>query len=151
MNIILGFLLFLASLIVGVILSRKYSKRTTLFSEFCAFNQVLISEVEFSQNTLKSIVEKVPDGNFIVLIREYFYNKKLSKIEYLNDEEIDLVLTYFNNIGGQDKHSQLQYLKKIDIDINKRLVCCKNEMKKYKTLYIKIGFLIGIVLFVLVL
>ena len=150
MKLFLGFLLFIASVLLGYILSTKFTKRTSLFSEFSSFNQLMINEVEFAQNTLTSIVDNT-SNSFAKDVVVYLEKNEFSKYDFLNEEENDLILNYFKNVGSQDKISQLQYLKKIDLDINKRFNMCKDEMKKYKQLYLKVGFLIGLILFVLVL
>ncbi len=150
MKLFLGFLLFIASILLGYILSTKFTKRTSLFSEFSSFNQLMINEVEFAQNTLTSIVDNT-SNSFAKDVVVYLEKNEFSKYDFLNEEENDLILNYFKNVGSQDKISQLQYLKKIDLDINKRFNMCKDEMKKYKQLYLKVGFLIGLILFVLVL
>ncbi|MBE5754302.1 MAG: hypothetical protein E7340_03095 [Clostridiales bacterium] len=150
MKFFLGILLFLASVIFGYISSTKFTKRTDLFSEFCAFNQLTISEVEFAQNTINTIINSI-DSSFAKDVKSYLEQGNFIKYDFLNEEENNLILTYLKNVGAQDKISQLQYLKKIDLDINRRLDVCKEEMKKYKSLYVKVGYLVGLILFVLVL
>ena len=67
---------------------------------------------------------------------------------FLTKNELEEVFAYVSNIGNSDKTSQLSYLNNFNEVLTEKLKVCKEEEGKYKNLYIKIGFLIGLILFI---
>ena len=75
---------------------------------------------------------------------EFTFNKN-----YLNKEEIDFFKAYLTRLGSSDKFSQLSYLEEVGVQIDKRLSVATENEKKYKKLYLKLGFLLGLIAFII--
>ena len=49
------------------------------------------------------------------------------------------------NIGALDKKTQLEFLSSCDAEIKEKVDKCEINAKKYKSLCVKLGFLIGLI------
>lgn len=123
---------------LGVFLAANKKKRMQVFSELYEFNEQLIINLKFDKNPLDKVAQrfkhmpvalkggKVLDGKDGEVISDYFVNlgksDALSQIDYLNGRK-DLLAKYRDE-------SQLNY-------------------KKYSSLYVKIFFMIGVLMAVL--
>ena len=115
---------------------------------------MLKTEIAFSQKTLKEIIaEKYSINNdFLYSFKLYLENKEnfCLNINYLSSDEKAFLLEYFENIGKTEKGSQLEFLKKAEERLSTFYKNAIELDKKYKTLYIKLGFLIGLIIFILI-
>lgn len=154
MKIFIGVLLIIFSTILGYALSQKYTKIKKFYHSFDSFNKLLKTEIAFSQKTIKEIVnqKKVDNDDFLINFVAYLEDKEKFnlKISYISSDERNFVIDYYENIGKTEKSSQLDFLKKTEESLS---VYHKNAVdleKKYKSLYIKLGFLIGLIIFILI-
>ena len=153
MKIIIGiFFLFLCTFI-GYNLSLKYTKRKMFYGNFFNFNEKLLREVSFLQTTIVSLLNDIDINTDFYDSLKHYINTKEFKFDkqYLLEEEKNELNRYFKTIGTSDKIGQLEYLNSMDITLkNKRIQTEENE-KKYRMLYIKMGFLIGLIILVILL
>ena len=154
MKIFLGILVIIFSTFIGYVLSKKYTKLKNFYCNFDNFNKMLKTEIAFSQKTLKEIIdEKYSINNdFLNNFKLYLENKEnfCLNINYLSSDEKAFLLEYFENIGKTEKGSQLEFLKKAEERLSTFYKNAIELDKKYKTLYIKLGFLIGLIIFILI-
>lgn len=138
--------------IIGKILSEKYIKRKNFYCDFYNFNQKMKSEISFKQSSIKSIIEKLNNQTFKAYLNQTVIlgDDDLS-VSFLNNEENDFLKEYVNNIGIFDKDSQLLYLNSVDSQIKTLYKNSFDEEKKYRKLYVKLGFLFGLIFLVIVL
>lgn len=150
MNIYIGVLSLLICTFFGYRLSVKYKDRKNFFTDFISFNEKMINEVSFSQNSLLSIVEKEKKENrdFGKLLYEKITDNDIILPKYLKEDEAETLFEYVNNLGKSDRESQLTYLSAKKKVIDELRVSAENEAKKYGNLYIKLGFLTGLIIFV---
>ena len=154
MKIFLGVILLIISTFVGYIKSSKFTFRRIFFDDFNTFNNKLKNEVAFKQGTIINLLQNENDnGDFMFGIKNVFINKEsLSlKSNYLSDKEIKLYNDYISKIGTLDKVSQIEYLNSIEAEISSIKKQCIADEEKYKNLYIKLGFFVGLILLILVL
>lgn len=152
MKIILGIILVCLSTLLGYILSGKFTFRKDFYNDFYVFNDKLKQEVSFRQTTLISLLKNCGVNDFYVVLRNYIQNNVFSfNKTYLNKDEILYFENYLKMIGNGDKNSQIEYLDRINVDLIEKRKQMIDDEKKYKILYIKLGFLFGLILFVLVL
>ena len=89
-NLIIGIILMVLSYMIGLELSKKYSKRCVFFSDFEEFNQLLISEISFTKSSIPEILRKNKSKNspFYLMMVDRFINKSynFTKLSYLNDK-----------------------------------------------------------------
>ena len=152
-RVVLGLILIFLSFTISRELSKKYRNKRVFFSDFYSFNQQIITEVSFSNNTLPSILKTIDDkSDFNSFIKDFFANGTVdnSLPLYLNEKERKFIVFYLSNIGKSDSNSQKRYFE----DSKNQIVDYLNESKenesKYTPLYLKMGVLIGFLLFIIV-
>lgn len=152
MKMLIGVMGVIFCTIIGKILSEKYIKRKNFYCDFYNFNQKMKSEITFKQSSIKSIIEKLNNQTFRAYLNQTVImgDDDLS-VSFLNNEENDFLKEYVNNIGIFDKDSQLLYLNSVDSQIKTLYKNSFDEEKKYRKLYVKLGFLFGLIFLVIVL
>ena len=152
MNIFIGVLAVFLGTFAGVFLSSKYVKRKKFYSEFNSFNIKLKSEITFGQKTIKELISSLDKGLFQNYLYESFFNNNADMyIVFLNDDENAFLKEYVSYIGRGDNVSQMNYLLTCDESIKKLCNSTYEEEKRYRKLYIKLGFLFGLVILVVLL
>lgn len=155
MNVILGIISLIFCTGVGYYFSKKYSIRSEFYSNFYEFNKSLKNDISFMQNSLLNFIDKYSTKTTIFYKNtyEYLYEKKEIELDknIFNDEEKSFLKNYLNSLGGSDKKTQLNYLESVDVNLVDLLNKAKEQETKYKSLYIKIGFLIGLIALIVLL
>ena len=146
----------------GYLLAKKYKKRMLFFQEFFTFNERFLSEISYYRRPVKEFIALYSyTGEFNELIEDIFLKREeglpgdkifLGKEEYcfLKEEDKKTVEDYFFMLGKGDSASQKEYFS----SIKDRLIFLRNnaeiESKRYVDLYIKIGFLCGLLILILI-
>lgn len=155
MKIFVGILLCIISTFIGYYFSKKYSVRRKFFQDFVDFNSAIKKEISFSKNTLISFIKSFENANdlFYKNLIDVIVNKKNVSLEknIFTKQENQYLTSYLNFIGTSDTNSQLNFLNKTEKELDGFLEESMAEEKKCKPLYIKIGFLIGLIMFIAVL
>ena len=153
MRLFLGIILLLLCLFIGYCMSGKYHFRSIFFSDFLSFNTLLTQEIAFKQTTIVNIIKNQSVKNdFYYLLNKYISNEiKDFNIQYLTTQEKNFALEYFEKIGRFDKETQLEYLNNVNKIIIEKQQASSLDEKKYNALYIKLSFLIGLILLIIVL
>ena len=148
MKLVVGIVCVGICTFLGYLLSDKYLKRKNFFANFSSFNKKFIAEVNFSRSTLIEIIKDETDTNddFYSGITPILNNQKPNfSYSYLKKEEKEFINKYFDSIIGVDEKNLSNHLnysmEKIGEFYNNALL----DEKKYRTLYIKLGFLIGLI------
>lgn len=153
MRLLLGIILLLFCMFVGYCLSNKYYFRRVFYSDFITFNTILTQEIAFKHTTIINII-KNQDKNtdFYCLLNKHINGEKVQiDSHYLTIDEKNFTYEYLDKIGRFDKNTQLEYLKNVNNMILDKQKDSILDEKKYKTLYIKLSFLIGLILLIIVL
>ncbi len=147
----------------GYVFARKYRQKQLFFRQFYTFNERFLSEITYYKRPLWEFVKKYTyKEEFNQLLRFFFYGleKKnlflkdiLDKQEFsfLNQEEKTIVADYFLMLGKGDSASQKNYFSSMREVLKKQQEEAESICKKYADLYIKIGFLLGLLILILVL
>lgn len=153
MNIFLGLILLIISTFIGYVLSCKFSDRQAFYLDFASFNKKLKQEVAFKQSTILSLINQLnEDSDFNLSIKSFFIKNELSfDKKYLTEEEKNYFFDYIKELGKTEKSFQIEYLNATNEMLILKQKESEEDVKKYKKLYIKIGFLIGLILLILVL
>ncbi|MDY2841984.1 MAG: stage III sporulation protein AB [Candidatus Borkfalkiaceae bacterium] len=152
MKYVLGAVLLSLSTFCGYVLSFRYRERLNFYSDFYSFNERLKTAVSFTLQTLGSLVKDDGKSDFPTLLRGFINDGKRikDKPSALSPEERDFFWDYAESIGKSDRFSQLDYLNGSEKTIAEKLKKSESEYKKYKPVCVKLGFLFGLILFVLV-
>ena len=152
MKIFLGIILVCLSTFLAYVLSAKFSLRKQFYNDFFNFNNKLKQEISFGQTTIVSLINNENASDFYCYLRKYLNNNTFDFDKtYLTNDEIEFYYNYIKTIGTGDKNSQIDFLDNVNTKVVERQRKSLDEEKKYKTLYIKLGFLFGLILFVLIL
>lgn len=153
MNYFLGITILIISTFIGYLLSQKYSERLKFYECFNLFNKKVKNEVSYTQNTIPNIIDTLDKQNKFYYVANNFYVKgEFECCEgYLNDNEKEYLKNYLQLITKGNRTTLIKYLDSADTQISEYLKESRNNYKKYKSLYIKIGFLIGLILLIAVL
>lgn len=154
MRLISGIILLAVSTFLGFYYSRKYTERRKAFKSLDAFNSKLKEEVAFAKTSIVAIVKNIENDNIInEYIRDFFLSKKENpeKLKNLSEEEKNFFVDYVRRIGQGDKKSQKEYLEAAELKINGYVVAAEEADKKYRPLCIKLGFLFGLIILIILL
>ena len=146
----------------GYLLARKYRTRKDFFRQLREFNDRFISEISYFRRPIEEFVAMYPyQGDFDRLLKAFFSALKsshtndrllldLSNESFLTEEEKHLVEDYFLTLGKGDSLSQKSYFSTMKERLIKLEFETETQAKKYGDLYIKMGFLCGLLLLILI-
>ena len=123
---------------IGPILSANKKKRMQVFSELYEFNEQLILTLKFTMATMQKIAEPFK-----------YVPQILDGKEVLSGDDGQFLRDYINNLGKTDALSQVDYLIERKTLLKKYKDDSFDDYKKYSSLYVKIFFLIGVMVAVL--
>ena len=123
---------------IGIFLSTKKKRRMEIFAELYEFNEQLLLNMKFSQQTLEKVAQ-----NF------KFIPEVLSGKILLEGKDGEVISDYVLNLGKSDALSQIDYLNERKAVLIKYRDESSGEYRKYSSLYIKIFFLLGVLMAIL--
>lgn len=148
-----AFLAFIPILtaILGYLFSVKYGEIRDFWDKFGFWHKKIKAEIAFSQNSLPEIfAEGKTSDAFSACVRAYMNGTgKSVKLKFLSDEETDFLNKYLQNLGRTDKDSQLNFLNSFEPELEKFIRIAENKSKTYRPLCVKLGFLSGLIIFIL--
>ena len=148
-KLIIGVFIVFIFTYFGYILGKKYTYKRKFFQDFYNFNVQYKQEVSFAHTTLNKIIDENSDNIFILKLKVYIQNKNDDDLRTFTEDEINLFNNYCINVIRGDSATLLSFLKSQDDLLKDKLsMSIKNE-KKYKNLYLKIGFLIGLTILII--
>ncbi|MDE6613654.1 MAG: hypothetical protein K2K28_03785 [Clostridia bacterium] len=109
-----------------------------IFSELYEFNEQLILTLKFSRSSIDKIAQPFK-----------FMPQILNGECKLNGYDSEVVRDYLENLGKTDALSQVDYLTERKTILKKYKEESFTDYKKYSSLYVKIFFLIGVMIAVL--
>ena len=166
-NFVSKFFSFLGTFILGLIIvllfsflgnqyALKYKRKRNFFIELENFIIYLKREISFSGTTLGNIVKKYKTENtdLLDMLNTIFCECREDNIyypKYLDVDEKQLIQMFFDKLGKSDKKNEIELLDNIILEI--RSMKEKEIMKSSKITGIttKLGFLVGAIVFVMLL
>lgn len=157
-KVFLGAIAVVICTFIGYKLSDKYKLRRQFYADFAAFNKLLMSEVMFTRKTIPDILSKGKySASFKILTDEFLKSiteqRKISvdKLWFLTEQEREFAVEYFTSLGKTDAKTQIDYLSSAAEKLKGFLSVAETEERQYARLYVKLGFLAGLLVFVLIL
>ena len=159
---LLGILVVAFGSFCGRFLAKKYRQRKLFFSQLCAFNERFLTEISYYRRPIREFaIENSYHGEFNELIEEFLENMEtasptdrnllgIADYVFLNEEEKKMIEDYFLMLGKGDSSSQKGYFSSIKDSLSKRASVATEECKRYGDLYLKIGFLCGLLVLILI-
>lgn len=145
----------------GYFLAKKYRKRKLFLQQFKEFNERFLSEVSYFRRPIKAFVSTYSyKGEFDRFLKAFFVQLDKgqaqtyafdfkSEYSFLREEERQTVADYFLMLGRGDSHSQKGYFASIKERLGAQCAAAETDCKKYGDLYIKLGFLCGLLILIL--
>lgn len=162
MKWIIMIILFLICVALGFLFSNKYKKRMAFFSSLIILAQKLDIEINFSRERLKKLIECFDekakqnllgvDKSFIEYLEkggELTSEKLFEKNSIIRSEEKEVVTLFFRSLGRSDVENQTKEIKNSISRFEKLLSEASTENKKYGKLGIKLGFISGLMIAIL--
>lgn len=150
-NVLIGIILFIICILISIGLTNKLSLRRKVFEDLLDFNNKIEVEIKYTKRTIIEICTSF-NGLIKDILNNYLLNKKeidFSNYSYLKTEDISLIKEYLSDIGKYDGETQLNVLKAKNAVLSEKYDECKLKEEKLKPLYIKLGFLSGLILFII--
>lgn len=123
---------------IGVFLSAKKKRRMQIFAELYEFNEQLLLNMKYSRLPMEKVAQ-----NF------KFMPEVLNGKILLEGKDGEVISDYVFNLGRSDALSQIDYLNERKTVLTKCRDESSNDYKKYSSLYIKIFFLLGVLMAIL--
>ena len=124
---------------IGIFLTANKKKRMQVFGELYEFNDQLLLNLKFSRQPLNKIAEKYK------FVPEVLHGERV-----LDGEDGEFVSDYVVNLGKTDALSQIDYLNGRKAALEKYKNESAQDYKKYSSLYLKIFFMVGVLIAVLI-
>ncbi len=145
----------------GYLLASSYRNRKQFYKQLRDFNERFLNEIAYYKRPLGEFIAKYNYyGYFYELLRlfqkhlstqaQQGHSLNLQEFSFLKKEETGFIQDYFQMLGKGDTSSQKAYFFAMKEEIQKRCTAAENEYKKYGDLYIKLGFLCGLFLLILI-
>lgn len=158
---LLGIAIVAFTSFIGFIFAKKYRQRKLFFVQLKEFNDRFLSEITYYRRPIGEFISKcVYKGEFDTFLRNYFYylNDMQSDIEeisfdcceFLTKEQKSVVSDYFQMLGKGDSSSQRAYYTAMKEPLTKLYLETDASYKKYGDLYVKLGFLCGLLILILI-
>ena len=154
MRVFAGIVLLAVCVVIGFFYSQKYTVRKKEFEFLKTFNSRVKSEVAFSKSSLVSLVKKIDDERAVAnYVREFFLRKndRLEGLGVLKKEEKEFLSDYVKKLGQGDVSAQKDFLSEAGVVIDGYLSECVRQEKQYGSLCLKVGFLFGLIILIILL
>ena len=145
----------------GYFLAKKYRQRKAFFRQLKEFNERYLSEISYYRRPIKAFASSYAyKGEFAHLLNLFFAYLEAgqargfevdfkTEFPFLRQDERQVVADYFFMLGRGDSGSQKGYFSGVKEGLTKLYNVAVEDCKKYGDLYVKLGFLCG--LFILIL
>ena len=156
LKILLGCVIIAFFTFCGYFLSKKYRQRKVFFRQLYDFNQRFLNEIAYYRRPIQEFISMHSyQDEFDILLQTYLsslkdYTFDLTSYTFLRTEEQSFLLDYFRMLGKGDSSSQKAYFSSVNDRLDKLKTTSEEEGKKYADLYIKLGFLCGLFILILI-
>lgn len=149
--------------LLGYKLAEYYIKRKKFFSSLELLLSSLELDVSFSQEKLKTVIQRNSDNLLskeLVSIcsnvcedlnnRKCLDNEIFKNISILRKDEKELLLKFFVSLGRFDAMSQSKEIKAYSTKFSEYYNQASIDCKKYASLFIKLGVIVGLLVCLLI-
>ena len=142
----------------GYYLAKKYRQRKLFFTQFKEFNERFLNEIAYRRRPLVEFAQNYPyQGEFNEFLQDFFLHINenqpfldFERYTFLKEEEKSVLKDYFAMLGKGDSASQKAYFSSLKDPLSKFQTEAETTCKRYGDLYIKIGFLCGLLILILI-
>lgn len=124
--------------LLGVFLSAGKKKRSAVFSELYEFNEQLLINLKYSRKPLSEVAK---DYKYVPAV--------IGGEKVLGGNDASFISDYTAGLGKSDAMSQIDYLNDRKSALSKLKDESFADYKKYGSLYVKIFFMVGVLMAIL--
>ena len=155
MKFVAGLCFFCICTLIGIINSKKYSNRYKFYTALLNFNQDFKSVLSFRRDYVEKLLNKdykfQPFNEILEQKLSNSFNKNtLNLPDFLNDEEKYEIVEFFNQMGKFDAITQSEIAIRYEELFKRKIESCDIDNKKYGLLYKKLGIIVGLIVFIIV-
>lgn len=112
---------------------------------------LLLQEFSYKKRPIKSLIEyNYLSSDFLILLSSYVKNEELEFPSYINFQEEIRLKSFFEELGKSDSETQKLAINSYKTEFSSLSIEKKAEYKKQYSLTLKVGFSIGVMLFIMV-
>ena len=140
----------------GYFLSKKYRQRKMFFRQLYDFNQRFLNEIAYYRRPIQEFAVKYAyQGEFEEVLHSFLASLNgglldLNDYTFLREDEKMFLSDYFQMLGKGDSASQKAYYTSVKDGLVKWKINSEQEAQKYEDLYIKLGFLCGLFILIMI-
>ena len=154
--------MFLVKIMLGVACVYFCSKiavsKANLYKESYQYYQscveccnLLLIEFSYKKRPLKALLEyEFISSDFSDSIKNYINYQNYEFPKWLDEKETLRIKTFFEELGKSDIQTQKLAITSYKSEFESILIDKKNEYKKQYSLTLKVGFMVGVMLFIMV-
>ena len=160
LKVLSGIAIILFSTLCGYVFAKKYRQRRLFFTQFYQFNQRFLNEIAYYRRPIKEFFATYSyKGEFNDFLKEFYENldarshsigEYLLGFTFLKKEDRTVIEDYFYMIGKGDSFSQNAYFSSVKEKLFSLQKEAEESNKKHGDLYVKMGFLVGIFILILI-
>ncbi len=155
-SVVAAFSLLILSVLVGISISSKITNKKNFYKALLDFNNDLLTEIKFQRNDVNFLLLKsymCDDFNELLKQKLHIINGLYSEIyfpKYVDKNEEYELKEYFSKMGMQDADTSIELLTRYGEVFFKKYTDLMQEDKIKGTLYRKMGVMVGIIAFIIV-
>ena len=145
MKIVFLSIIFLSCGLIGIMIKRYHKKRKNFYLETLSFLRKMKEEITFRKTFFKEIKNESPHSDEL----EDMILGKIAPESVLNNEEQKELQSYFKDVGKSSISFEIENVDKALNYVEEKCKETKDGYERKGNLSVKLGFLIGIAIFVL--
>ena len=158
MKYFLIILLFAICVFLGFLFSLKFKRRAKFFKSLILLSQKLDVGINFSRERLQNLFTELEEAtkkdlaglheNYIEYLKgeqDLSSTVLFKNISFLKDGEKDIVFMFFKMLGRTDVESQTKEIKNFQIRFEELSNSATIDNKKYGSLSLKMGVILGLI------
>ena len=146
---------------IGFGVSRYYKNRKDFFSDLVMLLDKLRLDINFSKEKIGDIISNFSPlsnhfnklrNNFLSILDTNKFDEEvlIEGINILKDDEISCLISFFKSLGRFDIENQTRQIVSFKEEFQKFESECNQKKQKYGSLFIKLGFIIGVLISLLI-
>lgn len=158
---LLGLCVIAFTTFIGYLLTKKHRKKKAFFTQFYDFNNRFLNEISYFKRPVGQFISRYTyKGEFDDLLKAYlkgintpFFMENVLKSDdfsFLNKEEKVFLTDYFLTLGKGNSATQTAYYSGANEQLKLLKTQAERDNKRYGDLYIKLGFLCGLLILILI-
>lgn len=139
---------------LGVSQSKRLSAHHKFYVDMLVFLKAYEENLSFRQDNFKDLSIRLlgdEENDFNLYLTKTINNQELTRPDYLSEKEIVFTNSVINGLGKADKETDEQTTKHFQFMVSEMIKKTKETKEKYSGLSIKISFLVGLLLVILLL